>query len=237
MAIDSFSILPKKLANNIISYLDFKSVLNLEIVSKIFSSRHCKSRVTNQTWRELKLRDGLNYDWKMCKIEINPPKWEYRLSRALQQYLLVHKYHNTSNGNLARIIRFKYLDLMLKFPILKAYIGVDLFRLYNSTNYYLFYVRKNERRKFLKMCLAGASGEKLFQGLLLTRARNFPNSELIVRLENIFYNTMNVSATLASLFALELSLPRNKIEQMVVRLAVKAETYNDFRALYKLMST
>ncbi len=234
---DSFSILPKKLANNVIGYLDFKSVLNLEIVSKIFSSSHCKSRVNDQTWRELKLKDGLNYDWKICKIEINPAKWEYRLSRALQQYVLVHKYHNALNGNLARIIRFKYLDLMIKFPILKAYIGVDIFRLYNSTNYYLFYVRRNERRTFLKMCLAGANGEKLFQGLLLTRARDFPNPKLIFRLENIFYETMHVSATLASLFVLELALPRNKVEQMVVRLAVKAETFNDFRAITKLINS
>ncbi len=235
LTIDSFSSFPRALNSKIIDYLDFNSLLQLEGVSKNFSSLYPYSLISTHTWKVLKLRDGFNYSWKVCENEINPEKWEYRLIRALYQYMIVHKYHKKTGIGFAEIIRFKYLDLRLKYPILRSFIGIDLFKLYKSTNRYLFHVRKKDRENFMKMCSFGHPGESLLRGLLLTRTLQFSDPDISLIVQNIFYKTMGPSATLASLFALELANPYSKFEDMLVTLCLRATKYSDCRALTKLM--
>ena len=118
--------LPHDAISYILSYLDFRSLINFEYFLKF--SDELKNLKTNHIWTILKVKDNLNLSWAMCQKESNPPKWEYRLSHALSQYIFVHKYHeivSPDENALSIRIDLQYFDLINKFPILNKYFAFD----------------------------------------------------------------------------------------------------------------
>ncbi len=234
----SITSLPSDSLDHIVNYLDFKALFNFEYVSK--SCKELKNFESINFWRVLKVKDNLNFSWAMCQKEANPPKWEYRLSRGLCQYIFVDKYQDiptpatVSLGfQLAEKIHLKYRDLLSHFPILEAYIGVDLNRFANfkpGTNQ----VSKKVIIEFNKMCLEGFSGEKFLRGLIASRESGYFLIDTMKIIEALFTDSINNGSACASLYALTLHTNLSATKE---RLAIKAAEHKDERALIKLFES
>ncbi|MBA3602410.1 MAG: hypothetical protein H0W50_01920 [Parachlamydiaceae bacterium] len=234
----SIASLPGDTMDHIVSYLDFKSLLNFEYVS--VSSKELKNFKSINFWRVLKVKDDLNFSWAMCQKETNPPKWEYRLSRGLCQYIFVDKYQEiqqpatfTLGFQLAEKIHLKYEDLINHFPVLHAYVGVDLGRFANftpGTNQ----VSKKVLIEFNKMCLEGLSGEKFLRGLIASREKDCLFPHKLKFIEALFTDSINNGSACASLYAVTFFPIFDATKE---RLAIKAAEHKDERALVKLFES
>ncbi len=235
--------------DEIVSYLDFKSLLNFEYVSK--TCKELKNFESIKFWKVLKLKDNLNFSWLMCQKETNPPKWEYRLSRGLCQYIFIDKYpqikkpvffkgsrtitDTLAGFELADKILLKYKDLINHFPVLHGYVRVDLDR-FSNIKPYNQPVSEKVLIEFNKMCLEGLSGEKFLRGLMASREEDYLNLDKMKLIEDLFTDSITYGACYASLYAVTFP-PLPLTVPITERLAIKAAEHKDERALIKLFES
>lgn len=228
----SLFLLPNEILQKIFNSLDHSSLLHLEMCNQ-----SCQKYTVN-AWQNLKVKNHFNFNWKMTQKEANPHKWDYCISCALHQYILIDKYplvstkHYPSSNDFvsAQGIHAKFGGLIKRFPILGSYIGVDIKYLVDSID---LPVKKKTIRKFNETVLEGKyAGELLLKGLISSRESNSALTG------HLFLQAIKKQATCASLFAIELLKcgPYSSGNQIIQwNLATESAILDDDRALVKLI--
>src|SRR4029078_13644771 len=93
------------------------SLNNLSIVSFAATSKSA-TLALDGFWEIKKIEDRYNFKWKMTQEESNSHKWDYYLSCAIHQYIVIDKYPliKSPNLKLAQDIHKKFDGLIKHFP-------------------------------------------------------------------------------------------------------------------------
>ncbi|MCE2982476.1 MAG: hypothetical protein LW832_02805 [Parachlamydia sp.] len=149
------------------NFLTFKGLINYERALK-------DSRIQPSTWKQLKIRAHLNYEWEASKAidESVREKWECSLNFALSKY----KFNEPApNFFLGKKNYNGYFQLCEKYPVLNDYFKVDTCRLTGL---------EIDIKKYNQLALEGQEGEHLLYALCLEQQSQGAKSKVIFQIFN-----------------------------------------------------
>lgn len=181
----SIFALPKELKSHIFPCLSDLDLLRLESTSK------SSADLTRYEWKERKIREKMDFKWKMTQGTLDSDKWDYCVGRALRLFCSTKIYHNATlpNIDLATEIHTKFKGLTERFPILEEYFGHYIYKFSKIK----VLVGNKEQLKFRNAVFdKNYAGEMLLKGLIASAQRN----DLLMK--QCFLEAIKRGATVAS---------------------------------------
>lgn len=222
-----------ELQNNIYSNFDYLSLHYYEMTCKT-----CKQS-TKHVWKEIKIRDGYNFSWKITQKESNPDKSDYCISDLLYHHgINQHLFQQSELPSEEKPIA-KFDKMNARFPILQTFLNFD-------SKKFEYPIEDTIQEDFSQAILENWPGELLLQSLVESKTYLFQNSDSPhqidlgelhqISLDEVVHSykvAIINGATCASLFAIKLFDEEFKTMNWI--LAVEAFNQNDKRAVLKLL--